>query len=281
MLCAVVVSAAGQPAKPPLTITHRARAMTPGEIVLVDIRSGTPIKDVRADWLKQALIFYEITPQHWQGLTPIDLGAKAGPQPLTVHAVTGEGHAIVDAYTLKIAPKVFPSRRITVDPKFAEPPPEELPRIEKERQTVEAILAKTTLERYWKAPFVVPVPGAATSSFGRKSIVNGQPGSQHSGTDFQAAAGTPVVAPNRGRVVLAADHYFPGRTIIIDHGLGLFSYLAHLSEFKVKEGDIVERGQTIALSGSTGRVTGPHLHWTLRLGHARIDPLSLLAVVGE
>src|SRR4029450_6246025 len=127
MLCAVVVSAAGQPAKPPLTITHRARAMTPGEIVLVDIRSGTPIKDVRADWLKQALIFYEITPQHWQGLTPIDLGAKAGPQPLTVHAVTGEGHAIVDAYTLKIAPKVFPSRRITVDPKFAEPHSEEFP----------------------------------------------------------------------------------------------------------------------------------------------------------
>jgi murein DD-endopeptidase MepM/ murein hydrolase activator NlpD len=281
LLGSVLAPAAGQPARAALQISHHARAMTPGEIVLVDIRSTAPIKDVRADWLKQTLVFYEITPQHWQGLTPLDLGAKAGLQPLMVHALSGEGRSIVEPYTLKIAPKVFPSRRITVDPKFAEPPAEELPRIEKERQTVEAILAKTTLERYWRAPFVVPVPGAATSSFGRRSIVNGQPGSQHSGTDFQAAAGTPVVAPNRGRVVLAADHYFPGRTIIIDHGLGLYSYLAHLSEFRVKEGDIVERGQTIALSGSTGRVTGPHLHWTLRLGAARIDPLSLLTVLGE
>jgi murein DD-endopeptidase MepM/ murein hydrolase activator NlpD len=281
LVATVLASGAGQPAKAALQITHRARAVAPGEIVVVDVRAGAPIKEVRADWLKQSLVFYAITPQHWQGLTPIDLGAAAGPQTLTVHAVTASGGPITQTYTLRIAAKVFPSRRITVDPKFAEPPADELPRIEEERQTVEAILAKTTLERYWHAPFVVPVPGEATSSFGRRSIVNGQPGSQHSGTDFKAAAGTPVVAPNRGRVVLAADHYFPGRTIIIDHGLGLYSYLAHLSEFEVKEGDIVERGQTIALSGSTGRVTGPHLHWTLRLGRARIDPLSLLTVLGQ
>src|SRR5262249_49672051 len=148
-----------------------------------------------ADWLKQTLVFYEVTPQHWQGLTPIDLGMKAGAQPLTVHAIAADGRTIREPVTLHIAPKVFPSRRITVDPKFAQPPAEELERIEKERKTVEAILARTTGERYWKVPFVVPVPGEATSSFGRKSIVNGQPGSQHSGTDFKAAAGTPVVAP--------------------------------------------------------------------------------------
>ncbi len=136
-----------------------------------------------------------------------------------------------------------------------------------------------TRERLWNQPFLVPVPGTATSSFGRRTILNGQPRGQHTGTDFQAATGTPVVAPNRGRIALAADQYFPGKTIIIDHGLGVYSYLAHLSEFTVAEGAIVERGQRIALSGATGRVTGPHLHWTMRFGSARVDPLSLVEVL--
>jgi murein DD-endopeptidase MepM/ murein hydrolase activator NlpD len=89
------------------------------------------------------------------------------------------------------------------------------------------------------------------------------------------------VSPNRGRVALVGDHYFSGRTIIIDHGLGLYSYLAHLSEVSVAQDQIVERGQQIALSGSTGRVTGPHLHWTVRLAGARVDALSLLSVLQD
>ena len=159
---------------------------------------------------------------------------------------------------------------------MSNPPADELPRIEADRKAAEAIFARQTRERLWSQPFVVPVPGTATSSFGRRTILNGQPRGQHTGTDFQAATGTPVVAPNRGRIVLAADQYFPGKTIIIDHGLGVYSYLAHLSEFTAAEGAIVERGQRIALSGATGRVTGPHLHWTMRFGSARVDPLSLV-----
>ena len=180
---------------------------------------------------------------------------------------------------ITIAPRTFPARRITVAPKFVDPPAGELPRIEAERKAAEAIFARQTPERLWSQPFAVPVPGAATSSFGRRTILNGQSRGQHTGTDFQAATGTPVVAPNRGRIALAADQYFPGKTIIIDHGLGVYSYLAHLSEFTATEGTIVERGQRIALSGATGRVTGPHLHWTMRFGKARVDPLSLVDVL--
>ena len=117
----------------------------------------------------------------------------------------------------------------------------------RERKAIEAIFARQTRERLWSEPFVVPVPGTATSSFGRRTILNGQPRGPHTGTDFQAATGTPVVAPNRGRIALAADQYFPGKTIIIDHGLGVYSYLAHLSEFTAAEGTMVERGQRIAL----------------------------------
>ena len=124
------------------------------------------------------------------------------------------------------------------------------------------------------------MPDPANSAFGTRSILNGQPRSPHSGADFRSAAGTPIKAPNAGRVVLAGDRYFTGNTVIIDHGLGLFSLFAHLSEVSVKEGDSVQSGEVVGKVGATGRVTGPHLHWSVRLSGARVDPLSLLAALG-
>jgi murein DD-endopeptidase MepM/ murein hydrolase activator NlpD len=125
------------------------------------------------------------------------------------------------------------------------------------------------------------VPDEANSSFGTRSIYNGQPRSPHSGADFLSPAGRPVKAPNAGRIVLAASQYFTGNTVIIDHGLGLFSLLAHLSEIDVELGDTVAPGDVVGKVGATGRVTGPHLHWTVRVNNARVDPLSLLYVLGE
>jgi len=266
---------------PTLQVAHRARAVAPGEVVLVDLRTTAALQGVEALWLKQTLRFYQIEPGWWQALAPVDVAAGAGRQILAVRARTAEGRALERSHPITIAARTFPARRLTVAPKFVDPPADELSRIEVERKAVEAIFASPTRERFWSGAFDVPVPGASTSSFGRRTILNGVPRGQHTGTDFQAATGTPVVAPNRGRIALAADHYFPGRTIIIDHGLGLYSYLAHLSAFSVKEGDVVERGQRIALSGATGRVTGPHLHWTMRLGSARVDPLSLVEILKE
>lgn len=265
-----------------LQISHRARASAPGEVVLVDIRTRADratLQEVQAQWLSQTVLFYQVETGWWQGLAPVDVAIAAGRYTLRVRARATDGRTLEQAYLITIAPRTFPARRITVAPKFVDPPADELPRIEAERKAAEAIFAHQTRERLWSQPFVVPVPGTATSSFGRRTILNGQSRGQHTGTDFQAATGTPVVAPNRGRIALAADQYFPGKTIIIDHGLGVYSYLAHLSEFTAAEGAMVERGQRIALSGATGRVTGPHLHWTMRFGSARVDPLSLVAVM--
>ena len=209
------------------------------------------------------------------------MSARAGRYTLNVSAVAADGRALTRAYAIVIAARTFPVRRISVEERFADPPQDELARIERERKTVEAIFASPPGERRWNQPFVVPVPGKSTSSFGRRTIVNGEPRSPHTGADFQAASGTVVVAPNRGLVALADDLFFPGRTVIVDHGAGVYSYLAHLSEIRVAKGEMVERGQTLGLSGATGRVTGPHLHWTLRLGAARVDPLSLLSVLGD
>ena len=133
-----------------------------------------------------------------------------------------------------------------------------------------------TDERLWSGGFLRPVPGDSTSSFGRRSVFNGQPRSPHSGTDFRGAEGTRITAPNAGIVVLAADLYFSGNVVIIDHGWGLYSYFAHLSSIAVEDGIRVEQGDVVGDVGATGRVTGPHLHWTVRLNDARVDPLSLM-----
>ena len=112
-------------------------------------------------------------------------------------------------------------------------------------------------------------------------MFNGEPRRPHGGTDFLSAAGTPVHAPNAGRVVAARELFFTGNTIIIDHGLGVISLLAHLSSMDVREGDTLSAGQIVGRVGATGRVTGPHLHWALTVAGARVDPLSALALVGR
>src|SRR5262249_28752592 len=130
-------------------------------------------------------------------------------------------------------------------------------------------------------PFVRPVDAPANSAFGSRSVFNGQPRSPHPGADFLSPAGTPVKAANAGRIVLADDLYYTGGTVIIDHGLGVFSLFAHLSAIDVHDGDMVVAGQVLGNVGATGRVTGPHLHWSVRINGARVDPLSLLSVLGS
>jgi len=276
---AVLAALAVQSSAPaPLQVSHRARALAPGEAVLVEVRARDVIDDVEAEWLGQRVVFSLVDENTWQGVAAIDLAAKPGPHAMTVRARTPNGTLVRQSYPLIVAGRTFPVRKLSVEAKYAEPSPDALVRIERELRTVEGIFARPPSPRTWTAPFAAPVPGVATSSFGRRSIVNGEPRSPHSGMDFQAANGTPVEAPNRGTVVLATDLYFAGQVVIIDHGASVFSYLAHLSEIGVKAGDVVARGQRVGLSGATGRVTGPHLHWTLRIGKARVDPLSLIYV---
>lgn len=178
-------------------------------------------------------------------------------------------------------PKAFPTRRLKVDPDFVNPPPDELTRIEREAAFIRDVTRHSPSERLWTTPFVRPVADPANSRFGSRSVFNGEPRRPHGGADFLSAAGTPVQAPNAGRVAAARDLFFTGNTVIIDHGMGVISLLAHLQSMAVHEGDLVSAGQVIGRVGATGRVTGPHLHWGLTVAEARVDPLSLLALMGE
>jgi murein DD-endopeptidase MepM/ murein hydrolase activator NlpD len=280
---------------PPIGVEVSARAVQPGELVVMTISvkpisvkpvsvkpisikpistpTDTPAPHVRA--FDHDLPVFAIGPGRWRVLIGLDLDVKAGSHTVTIDA--GRAHR---AEALLVRPKRFPTRRLTVDPSFVTPPPEAADRIAGDARLLARAWESSAPERLWSDPFARPVREAANSAFGTRSIFNGLPRNAHGGADFLSPAGTAIHAPNAGRVLIARDLYYSGNTIVIDHGLGLFSTLAHLSAFDVHEGDNVTRLQLLGRVGATGRVTGPHLHWAIRAGGARVDPLSLLAVLG-
>jgi len=279
VLVSLLVLAAGS--DQPVQVSYQARALQPGELAVLTVQAPAMIEAGVADVFGKTFPLFRVSEDNgYEGLIGLDLNLDPGTYTLKVHGrMKGEPFEVSEALTVKA--KKFPVRRITVDEKFANPPQSVMQRIEREQALVNGILSKTTPRRYWTGTFARPVPGAASSSFGKRSIVNGQARSPHSGADFKASAGTPIHAPNAGRIVLAQELYFAGNTVIIDHGLGLYTYFAHLSKFNVNNGDQVDKGQVVGLVGSTGRVTGPHLHWTARLVGTRVDPLSILELLGE
>ena len=141
---------------------------------------------------------------------------------------------------------------------------------------IKKALRETTTEITPSFYFIPPVPGIITSPFGKQRFINGLPRSAHLALDFRGSIGTPIVSPLKGEVVLVGDYFYTGLTLILDHGYGLFSSYAHMSEIKVKLGDLIEQSSEIGLVGSTGRVTGPHLHWTVYFDGNKINPESLI-----
>jgi murein DD-endopeptidase MepM/ murein hydrolase activator NlpD len=267
---AAAISAA-QTSRPPIAV--EARSVQPGELVVLTLNaSSTDAPSVRA-FDKTIAAFHD--QKGWQAIVGIDLDAKPGR-----YVVSVDGPKLHATHELVVQPKTFRTRRLTVNPDFVTPPPGTADRIERDNRLLSHAWQSSAAERLWHDPFERPVKEEANSAFGTRSIFNGQPRNAHGGADFLSPAGTPIRSPNAGHVLIAEDLYFSGNTVVIDHGLGLFSMLAHLSAFDVHEGDEVARGQVLGRVGATGRVTGPHLHWAVRANGARVDPLSLLAVLG-
>lgn len=259
---------------PAIDVSIKARSQQPGEVVVLTIIAPDTADSIRVRAFGHDVPAFKHDAS-WRAVVGIDLDVKPGTYPVNI-----ESGSLKTTYQLKVLPRTFRTRRLTVDEAFVTPPAAEQPRIEREAALLAATWRASAPDRLWTAPFVRPVPHDANSAFGTRSIFNGKPRNPHGGADFLSPAGAPIHAPNDGRLVVARNLYYSGNTVIIDHGLGLFSMLAHLSRIDVREGDMVARDQLIGLVGATGRVTGPHLHWAVRLGDARVDPLSLLAVLG-
>lgn len=174
----------------------------------------------------------------------------------------------------------FPTERLSVDPRFTRPPDSALrARIARENARSRAVTtAALATPRLWSTDFVAPLGSRVTSTYGIGRVFNGQVQSRHLGTDFEGRVGDPVRVTNRGIVEVIGDFYYAGRIVYVNHGAGLITAYLHLSAVTVAEGDTVEAGQVIGRVGSSGRVTGPHLHWAVRVGTATVDGRSLLAL---
>lgn len=215
----------------------------------------------------------------WVG---VDLEQPPGPLEVALEGAThGGGPARVRA-ALVVVDAAYPVQRLTVPRTFTDLDAATLERIAREKAALDRLWETVTPTRLWRQPFHSPLEESAHGTgFGLKRIINGDPRAPHTGVDFAVPAGTPVLASNAGVVALAEEHFFGGRSLILDHGEGLYTMYFHLQESLVQFGQRVTQGEPIGRVGSTGRATGPHLHWGVRLYGARINPDELLRLTPE
>ena len=283
LLAGLAASTTGAAAGPaPVEVTVRARAIAPGEPLRIVVRAGEPLASLSGRFLGAKVFLARAGAgptdggETWSGWAVVPLDRKAGAATIELTGTTAAGAEVVGAHAVTIEKRAFPEERLKVEPKYAEPPKEVQARIERERKELGEIYARRRAAPPPSAAFVKPVPGDATGIFGARRVFNGKPRSPHSGVDLKAATGTPVAAAGPGVVALAKDLYYSGLTVILDHGGGMFTLYAHLSRIDVKDGAPVEAGSALGLSGATGRVTGPHLHWGGKVGSEAFDPRALL-----
>ena len=180
-----------------------------------------------------------------------------------------------------IKKKHYPKEFLKVSKKMVSFPPNILKRVLSDQRAVKNACKKINKEIYWSIPFIWPVKKDISSPFGLKRYFNNKPRSPHSGVDLRAKANTPIKSPNNGKVILVRNCYLSGKTIIIDHGGGLYTLYAHLNRVYVRKNQFVKKGQIIGLSGRTGRITGPHLHFGLSLYGTRVDPVAFMEIFGK
>jgi murein DD-endopeptidase MepM/ murein hydrolase activator NlpD len=262
------------------TVDARPATLLNGAPVLFEVRTPVKLDSLSGSWLGHQLSFsYNSTTKTWFVLAGVNLETEPGRYTLALTGQrTGTQTPLTFIHTFPVARAQYPKIKVqlSVEKKFTEPTPEQQAQIAESVKVKEEYLGRVTPERKWDGSFKAPVEAATSDVFGSQRIFNGVAQRPHLGLDFRVPTGTSVAAMNAGTVLLARFLYFEGNCVVIDHGLGLLTLYFHLSEFRVKEGDSVTRGQEIGLSGGTGRATGPHLHVAVRWEGAYLDPARLL-----
>jgi murein DD-endopeptidase MepM/ murein hydrolase activator NlpD len=255
-----------------------------GSLLLIEVKSTRPLAEVQGNWDARSIPFWGEVASNMQrrGLVGVDLEKPPGEYELKVTGQTASGEKMSCSARVRVRKGRFATEKLQVGKQFVEPSPEQIKRADDERQKLRDIFDRVTPERLWDGKFRIPLDGVTTgSNFGRRRILNGNPGSPHGGADLPGTTGTPVHATQRGRVVLAEELFFAGNTVVVDHGLGIYTLYGHLSEIDAKVGDALEAGAVLGKVGATGRVTGPHLHWGLTVVRARVNPLQLVSLLGN
>jgi murein DD-endopeptidase MepM/ murein hydrolase activator NlpD len=271
-----------------ITLTLSTADAAQGTLLLVRLRSVKPLGEVSGKWNERDVPFWqEKSKEHAapssdvrEALLGVDLEKPAGKYEFAVVGQLQSGETVSCKAIVEVKEGHFATENLTVKKQFVEPNPEQEARAEAETKRLREIYDSVTPERLWDGPFRVPLVGEFKGgNFGKRRVLNGHPGSPHGGVDFPAPTGTPVHAAQKGRVVLAEELFFSGNTVIVDHGLGIYTFYCHFSEIDAKVGDEVAAGTVVGKVGATGRVTGPHLHWGLEVQHSRVNALEIVKVL--
>jgi len=240
----------------------------PGGVAVVPLGSVLTSADMPQSWLDNQPVLVTSDHGQWYAVVGLSLGMTPGSHELRVKF--GD---VTKMQGFEVNPKNYPEQHITLEDKGkVQLSAENLARAEREIAVIKE------LKRHWRAApdtdlsFVLPAEGRLSGNFGLRRIFNGEPRSPHAGIDVALARGTPVGASAQGRVLAVDDYFFNGKTIFVDHGNGLITMYCHLDRFDVNAGEMVGKGQRIGLSGESGRATGPHLHWSVILNGAMVDP---------
>ncbi|MGZ5207573.1 MAG: peptidoglycan metallopeptidase Pgp3 [Sulfuricurvum sp.] len=245
-----------------------------GKSVLLSLTSAKGM--IRMNDRNITVVPHPLNPNLGFAILPIDY--RTPPQKTTVQWLTDDENLTLD---LNILEALYPTETLNVDSSKVTPPSETLERIALEKAEAEKIYATYNTVRYWNKPFIRPIESITTSEYGCARTYNGVLKSYHGGADFRALTPLPVLASNDGIIVLAKNRYYAGGTMIIDHGEGIYTCYFHLSQLDAKVGDKVTRGQSIGLSGATGRITGPHLHFGVMVHGIQSDPINLLTQINQ
>jgi len=274
---ALLQLAAPAAADPPAVAWHPAKPRV-GDVAWVHVTQVPSAATVEGSVAGRPLGFFPYAGGQ-AALAGFDLDTKPGTHPWRVAVVEPGREPRAARGRLQVARRAFPVERLSLPPAMVDLDPETERRAVAEGRRLVTVYRTITPDRLWRGRFTRPVGGLEPGTgFGARRIINGRPRSPHGGIDFAAPRGTPVVATNTARVALVAEFFFPGRLVVLDHGLGLHTLYFHLDGVGVAEGERVERGQTLGTVGASGRATGPHLHFGAQLGGARVDPAALLGL---
>jgi murein DD-endopeptidase MepM/ murein hydrolase activator NlpD len=250
-----------------------------GAPVLFQVKTASRLDSLSGTWLGHQVTFsFNASSKTWFALAGVPFETAPGSYALDLNGERSAGKPLTLSRKFAVARARYPKIevKLTVEGKFTEPNPEQLKQIEEDQKVKQDYLSRVTPDQEWAGAFTAPAHAEISDVFGSQRIFNGKAQRPHFGLDFRVPTGTPVAAMNEGTVLLARRLYYEGNCVVLDHGQGLLTLYLHLSEFKVKEGDAVKKGQTLGLSGGTGRATAPHLHFAVRWRGEYLDPRTLL-----
>ena len=254
-------------------------SLSNGSPVLFEVKAPAKLHTVSAAWMGHSIGFsYSASDNVWYGLGGISLATAPGTYDLRVTETFANSRTAEIARKIKIVGATYPKITIKVSKQYTEPSQEQLTAISADKGVKAKVFEAVSAQRLWAGRFVAPVSAPVSDVFGTARVFNEKVQSRHQGLDFAVGPGTPVHAINGGVVLLARPMFFEGNCVVIDHGQGLLSLYLHLSEFKVREGEEVRSGDLIALSGGTGRASGPHLHLAIRWQGVYVNPAILLKI---